>query len=315
MIITIVVWTTLLLITLLIQASFTMVEMAGVSLNRIHIAYLSKKGETWAKRLNLLLARPYRFFGTVMVGANLALQFHSLCARTFYERIGLQPDLAPLIQVFIVVLFAELLPSILGRRYQERIARLGIPIMFLCYRLFSPIIFVCTVLSRIKYIFKTKEWKRDIPSLSIEELPILLSDEKKQNPFQLLISNLFQTHEKEVRHSALSLSHLFKVDSQQRAQTVAMNLPQGIEYILMLEDGKPKGILNVSTILNAPADAAIGELERECWTIQGSSTVRRALSMFLSHQEQVALITNQKNQMIGYLTLDVLLSELTGMVV
>jgi putative hemolysin len=312
MIDTIVFWNLLILSTLVFQAFFIMLEMASLSANRIRIAYLSSKNERWATRLNFLLARPYRLFGTVMIGANLALQLHSFFARSFYTSIGIEPDWAPFLEIAMIVLFAELIPSIIGRTKGLTIAKWGVPTLYFFYRLFSPLIFACTLVTRIKYIIKRKEWKRDIPSLSAEELPELLSTTQKKEPFEILITNFFQLHEKEVRIIAYPLHYLYSAESHMKVQEALKSVPKGASYILVREKGVPSGIIKTAELLQSHESISLKSIQKELWVLQGSLTVRRALTMFKSHQQELAIVKNEKNIVVGFLTLEALLNELTS---
>lgn len=87
-----------------------MLELAAVSFNRVRLEYYVSKKIKRAVWLHYLLQKPSRLFGTVMLGVNVALQVGSQSAREFYSSIGLDPNWAPLSQVFLVVILAELTP-------------------------------------------------------------------------------------------------------------------------------------------------------------------------------------------------------------
>ena len=100
-------WLLLNFLSIVVLAFFSMSEMACVSFNKIRLQYYFSKGNTRAIWLNHLLHNPSRLFGTTLIMVSLAMVIGSECAREFHSSIGLDPDLAPLTQVILVVIFGE----------------------------------------------------------------------------------------------------------------------------------------------------------------------------------------------------------------
>lgn len=130
----------LILICLVVQGFFAMLEMACVSFNKVRLQYYVSKENKRALWLSYLLHHPALLFGTTLICVNTALVVGSECARRFYDSLGLSPDWAPLSQIFIVLIFAEIAPMFAGRRYAEHVAMLGIPILFFFSIILRPLI-------------------------------------------------------------------------------------------------------------------------------------------------------------------------------
>src|SRR5580658_9565833 len=113
------------IICLIVQGFFAMIEMACVSFNKVRLQYYVSKGKKRALWLSFLLHHPAYLFGTTLIGVNTALVIGSEYSRRFYDAMGLSPDLAPLSQIVIVLIFAEISPMFAGRRYAEHVAMLG----------------------------------------------------------------------------------------------------------------------------------------------------------------------------------------------
>src|SRR5271168_1923794 len=114
-------WLSLTILCIAVQGVYSMLELASVSFNRVRLEYYVAKKIKRAMWLHYLLQKPSRLFGTVMLGVNVALQIGSQTSREFYSSVGLDPDLAPLTQVFLVVILAELTPLFAARRYPESV--------------------------------------------------------------------------------------------------------------------------------------------------------------------------------------------------
>ena len=126
-----------------------MLEMACVSFNKIRLQYYVSKGYKRAIWLNYLLQHPSRLFGTTLICVNVGLIVGSECSREFYSSIGLNPDWAPLTQVFFVVIFGELSPMFAARNYAENVAMLGVPLIYFSAKLMSPLLWATSLLSKL----------------------------------------------------------------------------------------------------------------------------------------------------------------------
>ncbi|MCB1181584.1 MAG: DUF21 domain-containing protein, partial [Chlamydiia bacterium] len=151
-------WLMLTFFCILTQGFFSMMEMASVSFNRVRLQYyvaLKIRRAIWLKSL---LDRPSRLFANVILGVNISLQIGSQSSREFYSALGLNPDLAPLTQVFLVVILAELCPLFAARKYAEHVVMLGMPILYGIHILFKPIIwFISQITSFISFLIGSKE--------------------------------------------------------------------------------------------------------------------------------------------------------------
>lgn len=295
-------WLLMIVIAVLIQASFSMIEMASVTINRIHLAYLVHKKESWAIKLNYLLSRPYRLFGTVMVGVNLALQIGSQSAREMYTYLGLNPDLAPLTQVFVVVIFAELVPLLIARSAPESTVKIFIPWVSFIYRLFSPILFLFTLTARIGYLFSQKRWKREVPSLSREELSIVIPD--KRHTFNRVISHFFHQHEKTAQSLMLPISEIPEVSISLSIEAAFEKL-HGAACLLLKREKTLVGYVTLLDLINSK-----GKLNPRTFHTFGQTTPARHLLAYLkAHPERVLLITKTGDTPVGIVTLKELISH------
>lgn len=154
-------WLLLNLVSIIVLGFFSMEEMALVSLNKIRLQFFLTKGNKRAGWINYLLSHPSRLFGTTLIGVNVAMMLGSEFAREFHSSIGLDPDLAPITQVFLVVVFGELAPQFAARRYSEHVAFLGAPILYFASKILAPFIYLLGVISKIAN--RLMGGKRDTP--------------------------------------------------------------------------------------------------------------------------------------------------------
>ncbi|AHK63078.1 hypothetical protein M832_02090 [Chlamydia avium 10DC88] len=133
-------WIGINLLCIIFQGFYSMMEMACVSFNRVRLQYYLTKNHKKARYINFLIRRPYRLFSTVMLGVNISLQIGSESSRNCYKVMGLSPDYAPLTQIILVVIFAELLPLTISRKIPEKLALWGASILYYSHYIFYPLI-------------------------------------------------------------------------------------------------------------------------------------------------------------------------------
>src|SRR5437879_1442922 len=103
-------WSLMNLLFLMMLAFYSMMEMACVSFNKVRLQYYVSKGQRRAIWINNLMQNSSIFFGTTLIGVNVALMAGSECSCQLYLSMGLNPDFSFLTQVLIVVIFGELAP-------------------------------------------------------------------------------------------------------------------------------------------------------------------------------------------------------------
>src|SRR3972149_4151728 len=178
------------ILSILVQGLFSMFEMACVSFNKIRLQYYVSMGSRRAKWLSSLLNHPGQLFGTTLIGVNTALQIGSECSRRFYEGLGLNPDWAPLTQIFLVMIFAELSPMFAGRRFAEHVAMLTIGFFYFLTKLLSPLIWLldlfCRWVNRLLGVSKSTGLY-----LSREELQNLIEERDETKELNTVVGNIF----------------------------------------------------------------------------------------------------------------------------
>jgi CBS domain containing-hemolysin-like protein len=197
-------WLALNFATIVILGFYSMMEMACVSFNRVRLHYYVSKGEKRALLLNELLHHPSRLFGTTLIMVNVAMFAGSEFAREFHEAIGISPDLAPLSQVLIVLIFGELAPMFAARCHSEHMALLGIPILYTSAKVLTPILWFLDHLTSFLNALISRNKVKTAIYLTQEELQKILEEQEEdqiyasdREQFNAITSNIFSLRHKE----------------------------------------------------------------------------------------------------------------------
>lgn len=310
-------WIALLFFTLffiVMQGVFALFEMASLSCSRIRLQYYASLGKKSAIWLNALLARPSRFFGTTLIGINVALLVGSEYSRRFYESIHLDPDIAPLTQVFLVVVFGELCPMFTARRHPTQIALSLAPLMMMVSKILMPLIWMFDLLSRLVHKFIGKS-KKNLLFFSREEVAIAFRERDGEDELNALTERVFQLKTSTVGQIMTPISQGISAPYTLTLQE-ARHLLNG-EYtpvILLYRQEKQNivAVVSVRDLLRLKEDQKIIEKAKSPWFVTKETSVLEILNQFRKNSQSAAVIIDEMGQACGILMLDKIVSQIFG---
>ncbi|MCH9610539.1 MAG: hypothetical protein S4CHLAM81_03810 [Chlamydiales bacterium] len=308
------IWFSITLLALVIQASYSMMEMAAVSMNRMRLAYLASRGNKRALWLQYLLQKPHRLFGTIMLGVNIALQVGSQCSREFYQSLNLDPDMAPLTQILLVVIFAELAPLFAARRASEQVIMMGVPIVYFTYRLFLPAIYVISFITKAFYKLLGKSDEDFNVFLTREELQkVLETHEEEGDDFNLVMSNIFSLRQKTAHQAMTPLKDIVMLPRESSvAELRAFMQKEPYVPIFSKRRSNITGIAYPKDYLRDSEDEQVRPHAKSPWFIATQTKLMPILHQFRRNKERVAVVVGRDGAAVGILTLDTILAEIVG---
>ncbi len=308
-------WLAFTLLAIVIQGLFALFEMSCVSFNKIRLQYYVSIGNKRAVWIQYLLGTPSRLFGTTLLGVNTAMQMGSECSRRFYESIHVDPDWAPLSQVVIVVIFAELVPMFVARKHPERIAMFLSPLMIVLAKFFIPLTWTFDKLSKLLHraIKKSEE-----PALFLSREEVMLAfqeGDRGQDEFTGITESIFQL--KSLTAGALmyplSKTQLFPSNStvgQVRSQLLSEYAP-----VLPMYHKFPYNIVSIVSprdLLSMPDDSKVIDEGKSPWFVTRDTSILQILDQFRRNNQSVAVILEPSGQASGLLTLDQIIDKIFG---
>jgi CBS domain containing-hemolysin-like protein len=306
---------------LMVQGLYAMLEMACVSFNKVRLQYYVSKHNKRAVWLSFLLNHPTLLFGTTLIGVNVALQLGSESSRRFYESLGVSPDWAPLTQVFIVLIFAEIAPMFTGRRYAEHVAMLGIPIIYFSSIILRPIITLLDLLCR----WINKIIRSPVSTglyLTREELQKVLEEREEPSPqsaqskeFNTVVANIFSLKNKIAKELMQPLKDVQLVPSFCTVAEMRNLLHSSYTPCLPIYHRTPQNIIAVAyprDLLRIAENKRIRDFARPPWFILEKNSILQILKQFRRNNQSVAVVLNDAGQAVGILTLDEIVDEVFG---
>lgn len=315
-------WLAMTLMCVLIQAFFAMMEMAAVSYNKVRLQYYVSKGSKRAKWLASLISNPPRLFGTALFGVNLALQVGSECSRRLYLAVGFNPDLAPLTQVFIVLVFAELTPLFAARKYSGHVIMSGIPVLYALSKILLPITWTIGLISKSINYLMTGSKDVHLMNITRDELQRALEEQKHgvrplgEDPdFNLLVGNILNLQNQLSSHLMIPLHKVHMVSSSHTGEKIRELLDKSYHPFLPVYEEHRTNVIGIIDT----RDLVKADLNKECrafidppWFVILDAPASEILNQFRHNKQKVAVVLDQEGQAIGILTLDLIVKALFG---
>ncbi len=134
----------IIVLSLLLSAFFSGMEIAYVSANKIHIEIEKKQNNFLAKVLKRITKRPSKFIATMLVGNNIALVVYGFVMGELLVSLlpidgGLQLVLHTVISTIVILLTAEFLPKVFFQIYSNSLLKFFVLPAYIFYVLFSII--------------------------------------------------------------------------------------------------------------------------------------------------------------------------------
>lgn len=296
-----------------LQGFYSMMEMACVSFNRVRLQYYLTKDHKKARYINFLIRRPYRLFGTVMLGVNIALQVGSESSRNCYKALGFSPDYAPFTQIFLVVIFAELLPLTISRKVPERLALWGAPILYYSHYVFYPLIqFIGSLTEGVYYLLKIKKEKLN-STLSRDEFQKALETHHEEQDFNVIATNIFSLSATSAEQVCLPLDQVTMLPSTANVKDLRRKIKNtDMEFIPVYHKVR-KNVIGIALpkdfVNKRPDDALIHNLHSP-WFITAKSKLIRILKEFRDNRSSVAVVLNSSGEPMGILSLSAIFNIL-----
>jgi putative hemolysin len=314
-------WLLLNILTIMILAFYSMEEMAAVSFNRVRLQYYVSQGSRRAIWLNTLLQNPAQLFATTLIGVNVATFIGSECAREFHIALGISPDLAPLSQVVVVIIFGELAPMFAARRYPEQVALLGVPVIYFSAKLLSPLIWLLEHLSKVSNTIMGGQTTNAHLFLTQDELQKIIEDQeedynqtKESSEFNTISSNIFRLQEKCAKQVMSPLSSPVLVSAQMTVGELRKQIPLTQKHLVVYQKSIDRiiGIIYIKDLIRASDSKKLREFCIPPRFIPPSTPILQILKQFRRNSENIAIVLNDYGHAIGYLTFEDILEEIFG---
>ena len=224
---------------------------------------------------------------------------------------------------FFILIFAEILPKVIGARFSEKIALMASYVLTPLITVTKPVMFIInTIVRGILKIMRIKPASEGAQQLSMEELRTLVLEGGQFIPkkHQNILMNLFDLENMTVDDTMTPRALIEGVDINDKIDDIRAALSTSHHTrVIVYEDDLSNviGIVHVRKVLNAsrhePLEQdTLREIMREPYFIPEGTPLLQQLTHFQEQQRRMALVVDEYGDIQGLVTLQDILEEIVG---
>jgi Mg2+/Co2+ transporter CorB len=309
------------------SAFFAMSETCLMALNRYRLKHLVREGSHGARLASKLLDRTDELLSFILAGNTLINAAITILVAEICRRLLGTGDyvlaIATLSAGFFILVFAEILPKVIGATYPEPIAMSASYVLTPLIRSTRwPMSFINVFVRGILRVLRVKPNTGQTQSLSLAELRTLILEGGKFIPkkHQSIFLNLFELEDMTVDDTMTPRSQIEHLDIADDIDEVRNKLATAHHTRLVVCEGgldNVVGILHVRKVLNATRREMIDvegvrAIMRDPYFVPQGTALLTQLTNFQETQRHMALVVDEYGEILGLVTMKDILEEIVG---
>jgi Mg2+/Co2+ transporter CorB len=313
---------------LVFSALFSIAETSMMALNRYRLRAMVRLGNRAAKRAADLLERTDRLLGVILLGSNLVNIASATLASVITIELFGRNEYALMASTggltFIILVFSEVTPKVLGAAYPEKIA---LPLSYLLGPLLKalyPIVwFVNLFSSAILWALRLKPpSSAEAQRLTQEELRTLVLEHSHFMPkkHQSILMNLFDLERITVEDVMTPRAQIEAIDLDAPAETLVAQLTTSYHTRLLAYRGELNNVIGVVHLRRATSalaeraldKRALEEVIAEPYFVPADTPAFAQLQYFQENRQRLALVVDEYGELLGLVTLEDIIEEIIG---
>jgi Mg2+/Co2+ transporter CorB len=313
-----------LFVLLIFSGLFSIAETSMMALNRYRLRAMVKLGNRAARRVSQLLERTDRLLGVILLGNNLINIGAATLASVITIRLFGQREFALMLSTaavtFVVLVFAEITPKVIGAAYPERIA---LPLAYVLgplLKVLYPIVWFVNLFSlAILWLLRFKPPGGDAQRLSQEELRTLVLEHSHFLPKKHLV-NLFDLERLTIEDAMTPRAQIEAIDLDAPADTLLEQLTTSYHTRLVAYRGELDNIIGIVHLRRALTalsgevldKQALEEVITQPYFVPADTPALAQLQYFQENRQRLALVVDEYGDLLGLLTLEDIIEEIIG---
>ena len=307
---------------------FSMSETCMMALNRYRLKHLVREGNRGAKLASDLLDRTDELLSFILAGNTVINAATTILVAEIARRLLGTGDyvlaIATAAASLAILVFAEIIPKILGATHSETIALGASYILTPLMKATKPIMWVINVMVRglLKVLRIRQVGESSADPLSMQELRTLVLEGGKFIPkkHQSIFLNLFELEDMTVDDTMTPRGQIEHLDLEDELDDIRDALATAHHTRLVVcENGLDNvvGIVHVRKVINAMRREEIDletlrSIMREPYFVPEGTPLLDQLSLFQDNQRHMGLVVDEYGEILGLVTLKDILEEIVG---
>jgi len=317
-----------LIVLLVMSGFFSISETSMMALNRYRLRHLVTEGHGGAKRAAALLRRTDRLLGAILIGNNFVNIAAAVLANVIAVDLLGQGKLAYAVTTvgttFALVVFAEIVPKVIGATYPERIA---LPLAYVLgplQRLLTPVVWFVNLFARpLLHLGGVRaNAEHEAPRLSPAEIRTLVLESSHFMPKKhvSILLNLFDLGSITVQDIMVPRAKIESIRLDDDMETIARQLATSYHMRLPVyrsSMGEVAGVLHLRKVLGLLSAggldrAALEQMLADPYFVPASTPALAQLQYFQESRERIALVVDEYGEVLGLVALEDIIEEIIG---
>jgi Mg2+/Co2+ transporter CorB len=317
-----------LVVLLVISGFFSIAETSMMAINRYRLKHMVNQGHGGAARVEELLRRTDKLLGAILIGNNLvnaaAATLASLIAVQFFGQGKFAYAVSTLAISFLIIVFAEITPKVVGATYPERIAPALAYVLKPVQWVLQPGVWFVNLFVRplLLVIGIRPEENTQLEKLSPEEIRTLVLESSTFMPKKhvSILMNLFDLGAVTVQDIMVPRAKIESIKLDDDMDTIVHQLVTSYHQRLPVFRsalGEVVGVLHIKKVIAAlPTGtldkATLEQMLNEPYFVPATTPVLAQIQYFQENQERIALVVDEYGELMGLLTLEDIIEEIIG---
>jgi CBS domain containing-hemolysin-like protein len=319
----------IILLSIILSAFFSGMEIAFVSANKLHIELEKKRAGFIPQILNKITQKSSKFITTMLVGNNISLVIYSYYMGRFL--LGILPLegfnefsvllIQTIISTVIILVTAEFLPKTIFRLYANEVLKIfAIPayIFYVLFHFFSDFI---TGISDffLRVFFKTNADEQQV-EFSKEELGHYIleqletgNDEDEVDSEIQIFQNALEFHNVKAREVMVPRTEITAVEIHEKVTNLeSVFIETGLSKVLVYKSSMDDvvGYINAFELFKKPK--TIKSILLSVEIVPESMMINNVLNILMKKRKSVAVVVDEYGGTSGMITVEDIVEELFG---
>jgi len=316
----------LLFLLIFLSAFFSSSETGMMSLNRYRLNHQANSGDSRARRVLRLLARPDRLIGVILIGNNLvnnlAAAIATVIAIGFFGEVT-GAAVGPLALTIVLLIFSEVSPKTYAAIKPERIAYPASLLLEPLLKLLYPLVWLVNAVSNnLLRLVGIKSIESGGESLTRDELRTVVHEAGTLIPHrhQAMLLSILDLENVTVNDIMVPRHEVVGIDLDDSLESILEQVRSSQYTRLPVYKGDINNIIGMLHLRNAArflsaeevTKAAIVQEAREPYFIPESTPLHTQLLNFQKQKRRIGIVVDEYGDMEGLVTLEDILEEIVG---
>lgn len=313
---------------LLMSACFSASETAMMAINRYRLRHAAETGHRGAILAQSLLNQTDKLLGVILLGNNLvniaAATLATIISIRLFGESDVALSLATLLLTFLILVFSEVTPKVLGASYPERIAYPAAYVLLPMLKLTYPVVWFVNLF--VQGILRLLWIKRPEPGhgsrLGLEELRTIVLESSGVLPREhhRILVNLLELEDITVDDVMTPRNQIESIDIEDAPERLRQQISTSHHTRLVVHAGSNDnllGVLHVRRVLYALTGEELDpqtlrENLEDPYFVPAGTPLFTQLRNFQHSRRRLALVVDEYGELQGLVTLEDLLEEMVG---